>query len=70
METNLFVYIISHIPITGYKTKTTSALHAFKIHHKLSVVSSLNVASYPGSFSWRKEPGNIGGSEPFTSATS
>ena len=32
METNLFVYIISHITITGYKTKTTSA---FKIHHKL-----------------------------------
>ena len=42
METNLFVYIISHIIITGYKTKTTTALHAFKIHHKLSVVSSLN----------------------------
>ena len=48
METNLFVYIISHITITGYKTKTTTALHAFKIHHKLSVVSSLNNAcSYP-----------------------
>ena len=49
METNLFVYIISHITITGYKTKTTtSALHAFKIHHKLSVVSSLNnVCPYP-----------------------
>ena len=48
METNLFVYIISHITITGYKTKTTSALHAFKIHHKLSVVSSLNNACpYP-----------------------
>ena len=49
METNLFVYIISHITtITGYKTKTTTALHAFKIHHKLSVVSSLNNACpYP-----------------------
>ena len=48
METNLFVYIISHITIKGYKTKTTSALHAFKIHHKLSVVSSLNNACpYP-----------------------
>ena len=48
METNLFVYIISHITITGYKTKTTSALHAFKIHHKLSVVSTLNSACpYP-----------------------
>ena len=45
METNLFVYIISHITITGYKTKTTSA---FKVHHKLSVVSSLNNACpYP-----------------------
>ena len=48
METNLFVYIISHITITGYKTKTTSALHAFKIHHKLSVVGGLNNACpYP-----------------------
>ena len=48
METNLFVYIISHITITGYKTKTTTALHAFKICHKLSVVSSLNNACpYP-----------------------
>ena len=48
METNLFVYIISHITITRYKTKTTTALHAFKIHHKLSVVSSLNNACpYP-----------------------
>ena len=47
METNLFVYIISHIT-TGYKTKTTTALHAFKIHCKLSVVSSLNNACpYP-----------------------
>ena len=44
METDLFVYIISHITITGYKTKTTSA---FKIHHKLSVVSSLNACPYP-----------------------
>ena len=44
METNFLVYIISHITITGYKTKTTSALHAFKIHHKLSVVSSLNAS--------------------------
>ena len=48
METNLFVYIISHITITGYKTKATTAIHAFKIHHKLSVVSSLNNACpYP-----------------------
>ena len=29
-----------------------------------------SLASYPGSFLWRKEPGNIGGAEPFTSATS
>ena len=28
------------------------------------------LASFPGSFLWRKEPGNIGGAEPFTSATS
>ena len=48
METNLFVYIISHITKTGYKTKTTTALRAFKIHHKLSVVSSFNNACpYP-----------------------
>ena len=47
METNLFVYIVSHITITGYKTKTTSALHAFKIYHKLSVVNSLNNAPEP-----------------------
>ena len=48
METNFVVYIISHITITGYQTKTTTALHAFKIHHKLSVVSSLNNACpYP-----------------------
>ena len=48
METNFLVYIISHITITGYKTKTTTALHAFKIHHKLSVVSGLNNACpYP-----------------------
>ena len=48
METNLFVYIISHITTTGYKTRTTTALHAFKVHHKLSVVSSLNNACpYP-----------------------
>ena len=48
METNFLVYIISHITITGYKTKTTTALHAFKIHHKLSVISSLNNACpYP-----------------------
>ena len=48
METNFLVYIISHITITGYKTKTTIALHAFKIHHKLSVVSGLNNACpYP-----------------------
>ena len=48
METNSLVYIISHITITGYKTKTTTALHAFKIHHKLSVVSGLNNACpYP-----------------------
>ena len=48
METNFFVYIISQITITGYKTKTTTALHAFKIHHKLSVVSGLNNACpYP-----------------------
>ena len=39
METNLFVYIISHITITGYKTKNTSALQAYKIHHKLSCLS-------------------------------
>ena len=46
METNsFFFYIISHITITGYKAKTTTALHAFKIYHKLSVVSSLNNAS-------------------------
>ena len=45
METNLFVNIISHITITGYKTKTTNALHAYKIHNKLFVVSSLNNAS-------------------------
>ena len=43
METNFLVYIISHITITGYKTKTTTALHAFKIH-KLSLVSGLNNA--------------------------
>ena len=47
METNLFVDIISHITITGYKTKTTSALYAFKIHHKCSVVSGLNGCPYP-----------------------
>ena len=47
METNLFVYIISHITITGYKTKTTSAFHAFKIHNKRSVVSGLNACPYP-----------------------
>ena len=48
METNFLVYIISQITITGYKTKTTTALHAFKIHHKLSVVSGLNNACpYP-----------------------
>ena len=48
METNFLVYIISHITITGYKTKTTTALHAFKIRHKLSVVSGLNNACpYP-----------------------
>ena len=48
METNFLVYIVSHITITGYKTKTTTALHAFKIHHKLFVVSGLNNAcSYP-----------------------
>ena len=48
METNFLVYIISHIAITGYKTKTTAALHAFKIHHKLSVVSGFNNACpYP-----------------------
>ena len=44
METSLFVYIISHKTIRGYKTKTTSALHAYKIQRKLSVVSSLNNA--------------------------
>ena len=44
METNFLVYIISHITITGYKTKTTTAIHAFKIHHKLSVVSGFNNA--------------------------
>ena len=44
METNLFVYIINHNTITGYKTKTTSVLLVCKIHHKLSVVSSLNSA--------------------------
>ena len=47
METNFLVYIISHITITGYKTKTTTALHAFKIRHKLSVVNSLNACPYP-----------------------
>ena len=48
METNFLVYIISHITITGYKTKTATALHAFKIRHKLSVVSGLNNACpYP-----------------------
>ena len=36
METNLFVYIINHNTITGYKTKTTSVLLVCKIHHKLS----------------------------------
>ena len=45
---NLFVYIISHITITGYETKTASALHAYKIHQKFSVVSRLNNACpYP-----------------------
>ena len=43
METNLFVYIINHNTITGYKTKATSVLLVCKIH-KLSVVSSLNSA--------------------------
>ena len=48
METNFLVYIISHITITGYKTKATTALHAFKICHQLSVVSGLNNACpYP-----------------------
>jgi len=31
---------------------------------------SLMHLRYPGSFLWRKEPGNIGGAEPFTSGTS
>ena len=44
METNLFVYIINHNTITGYKTKTNSGLLVCKIHHKLSVASSLNSA--------------------------
>ena len=42
METNLFVY--NHNTITGYKTKTNSGLLVCKIHHKLSVASSLNSA--------------------------
>ena len=35
-----------------------------------AVEQGWRVASYPGSFLWRKEPGNIGGAEPFTSGTS
>ena len=42
METNLFVYIINHNTITGYKAKTNGGLLVCKIHHKLSVASSLN----------------------------
>ena len=42
METNLFVNIINpNTTITGYKAKTSSVL-VYKIHHKLSVASSLN----------------------------
>ena len=44
METSLFFYI-NHNTIRGYKTKTTTALYVSKVHHKLSVVSSLNSAS-------------------------
>ena len=43
METNLFVNIINpNTTITGYKAKTSSVFLVCKIHHKLSVASSLN----------------------------
>ena len=44
MEANLFIYITHHDTTIGYKTKTTSTFHFCKMHHKFSVVSSLNNA--------------------------